>query len=142
MSKYKEYDPWYAFDLDGTLAFTDGSHDDFTKIGEPIPRMLTIIKEYIASGKTVKIFTARYSRKDEDPGIIPAIEEWCEKHIGQKLEITNIKTPGCKLIFDDRSVAVCRNVGFNARYVDEHMEGYFTEVGWLRIISKGTKDVI
>lgn len=136
------YPDWYGFDLDGTLAYTDGLHGDFTAIGEPIPRMITIIKEYIASGKTVRIFTARYSRKDEHSDIIPAIEKWCETHIGRKLEITNVKTPGCKEIFDDRAVAVCRNEGFNVRYIDNRMEGYFTEVGWIRLISKGTKDAI
>jgi hypothetical protein len=136
------YEEAYLFDLDGTLAYTDGKHDDFTKIGEPIPRMISIIKEYIAAGKLVKIFTARYSRRNEHPGIIPAIEEWCEKHIGKKLEITNVKDPGVKELWDDRSVAVCRNVGFNVKYVDDHMEGYFRDAGWLRLISKGTKDAI
>lgn len=137
------YPEWYGFDLDGTLAYTDGKHDDFTKIGEPIPAMIIIIKEYIASGKMVKIFTARYSRRDECPGIIPAIEEWCEKYIGKKLEITNVKTPGCKQIFDDRAVTVCRNNGvLNARYIDDHLESYFSGPGWVRLISKGTRDAI
>ncbi len=114
MTDYKEA---YLFDLDGTLAYTDGKHDDFTKIGEPIPVMIHIIKEYIASGKLVKIFTARYARRFDNPEIIPAIEEWCTKHIGYKLEICNEKLPGVKELWDDRAISVQRNTGANVRFL-------------------------
>lgn len=110
------YPEFYGFDLDGTIAYTDGKHDDFPAVGAPIPEMIKKIKEYLALGRNVKIFTARYARKDENPGIVPAIEKWCIENIGQVLDITNIKTPGMKELWDDRAISVKRNGGKAIRY--------------------------
>lgn len=115
-SKEVHYPEFYAFDLDGTIAYTDGIHDDFPAVGAPIPEMIKKIKEYLALGRNVKIFTARYARKDENPSIVPAIEKWCAEHIGQVLDITNIKTPGMKELWDDRAISVKRNGGIAIRY--------------------------
>jgi phosphoglycolate phosphatase-like HAD superfamily hydrolase len=109
--KKRDWPAWYGFDLDGTLAHSDGTHD-ITEIGEPIPNMIAIIKEYINAGKTVKIFTARAQHREETPEVITAVENWCEKHIGQRLEITNVKTPGLRVFYDDRSISVERNTGY------------------------------
>ncbi len=115
--KKKDWPQWYGFDLDGTLAHSDGNHD-LTEIGEPIPNMIQIIKEYINAGKTVKIFTARAEHREETPEVITVIEDWCEKHIGLKLPITNVKDPGLRELWDDRAVSVQRNTGQNIRYIE------------------------
>lgn len=120
----KKYPDYYAFDLDGTLAFSEeGHHYSHTEIGEPIPEMINIIKEYINSGKKVVIFTARYSHVPEEPEVLTAIENWCEKYIGKKLEVSNIKTPGLRELWDDRAVSVQRNKGQNVRFA---AHGYFS----------------
>ncbi len=123
MIKKKDWPQWYGFDLDGTLAHSDGNHD-ITEIGEPIPNMIQIIKEYINAGKTVKIFTARAQHREETPEVITAVENWCEKHIGLKLPITNVKDPGLKELWDDRAVAVQRNTGENIRYTRTGLSEY------------------
>lgn len=51
-------EPWYGFDLDGTLAFYDTWHG-INHIGKPIKPMVDRIKKMHAEGKRVKILTAR-----------------------------------------------------------------------------------
>ena len=119
---------WIGVDLDGTLAFYDhwrgAGH-----IGEPIPAMVQRVKQWLAEGKTVKIFTARVwaptfnpsSPDDEQAEQVrriqealtarSAIEAWCEKHIGQVLEVTNVKDYGMLTLYDDRAVQVIANTG-------------------------------
>jgi hypothetical protein len=114
---------WYAFDLDGTLAYAEeGEHYDCTVIGSPVPKMIAIVKKYLSEGKTVKIFTARYWRRHSNPEVIPAIENWCLENIGQVLEITNAKTPGMKELWDDRSITIERNTGRCARFTSKGLE--------------------
>lgn len=42
---------WYAVDLDGTLAHYDHWRGN-DHVGEPIPRMLARVKQWLAEGKT------------------------------------------------------------------------------------------
>jgi hypothetical protein len=97
---------WIGVDLDGTLAFYDrwrgAGH-----IGDPIPAMLARVKGWLAAGREVRIFTARASVPEE----MPSIEEWCRKHLGVVLQITNVKDFGCVEIWDDRAVRVLANTG-------------------------------
>lgn len=51
-------EPWYGFDLDGTLAFYD-KWRGINHIGKPIKPMVDLIKKMHAEGKRVKILTAR-----------------------------------------------------------------------------------
>ena len=71
--------------MDGTLSmwagFADGS------IGDPVPSMLNRVKNWLAVGMTVKIFTARAA----DPTLIPDIKLWLELVGLPQLEITNAK---------------------------------------------------
>ena len=108
---------WIGVDLDGTLATYTGwlgaNH-----IGEPIAPMVERVKAWIASGKTVKIFTARVHGHGapiigggvED--VITPIQDWCEKHIGKRLEVTNVKDFGMIELWDDRAIQVEVNTGF------------------------------
>lgn len=105
---------WIGVDLDGTLAEYNGWISIY-HIGDPIPVMVARIKYWIDQGCRVKIFTARVT---EYPGqeqrlasVRKTIEEWCEKHIGHRLEITNVKDFGMIELWDDRAVRVTKNTG-------------------------------
>lgn len=97
-----------AVDLDGTLAKYSGYKGDDI-IGEPISPMIDKVKELLDNGTKVKIFTAR-TNSDK------FIKDWCRNNLGQELEITNIKEPTFKEIWDDRARQVIPNTG---RFIDE-----------------------
>jgi hypothetical protein len=107
---------WIGVDLDGTLAHYTG-WKGATHIGAPGPAMVERVKGWLAAGKTVKIFTARIHGQGmpiigggtED--VRSPIEEWCVKHIGQKLEVTNVKDFGMVELWDDRAIQVELNTG-------------------------------
>lgn len=99
---------WIGVDLDGTLAKMEGWNGPY-EIGEPIPVMVDKVKKWIASGKTVKIFTARAA--DGDPKTISAIKDWCQQHIGTALEVTNKKDMNMIALFDDKAIRVEKNTG-------------------------------
>lgn len=107
----KRKNGWYGVDLDATLANYVGYKKE---IGEPIPIMVRRVKLWLAIGRTVKVFTARVSKPTEDETIAEIrkrIEDWCEKHIGQKLEVTNIKDHDLIEFWDDKAVRVEKNTG-------------------------------
>ena len=100
---------WIGVDLDATLAHYDGWKGKNSPIGEPIPKMLARVKRWLRKGRTVKIFTAR---ADGDDGTQEKlIKEWCKEHVGQELEVTNVKTRSMYELWDDRAVSVQKNTG-------------------------------
>jgi hypothetical protein len=99
---------WIGVDLDGTLAYYDGYKGG---IGAPIAPMVERVKAWLAKGKTVKIFTARMVLHDEHHDIAGPIQDWCEKHIGERLEVTNVKDFSMIELWDDRAVQVKINTG-------------------------------
>lgn len=103
---------WIGFDLDGTLAHYEG-WTDILHIGDPIEKMVNEVKGFLMSGHRVKIFTARVSVENEDEikHITEIIQDWCEKHIGERLEVTNKKDFGMLKLYDDRCVQVETNTG-------------------------------
>lgn len=105
MSELNE-NSWIGVDLDGTLAFYDIWRGP-EHIGEPVPKMLSRVLEWLSDGKTVKIFTARAADSDN----IPFIEEWCQNYIGRVLPITNVKDPDMIELWDDRAKQVTPNTG-------------------------------
>ena len=102
---------WIGVDLDGTIATYDGwkSHD---VIGEPIPEMVARVKQWLAQGREVRIFTARVSQCE--PGVVRRIEDWCLQHIGEVLSITCQKDYMMIELWDDRAVQVISNTGRRA----------------------------
>lgn len=106
---------WYGVDLDGTLAYYDYWHGEH-HIGTPIPAMIERVKRHLAHGDRVKIFTARAS--EPDPGrradVIVAIQDWCEKHVGARLEVTCTKDYGMVGLYDDRAIQIVPNEGRRA----------------------------
>lgn len=107
---------WIGVDLDGTLAHYEGWVSP-THIGPPIAPMVERVKNWLAAGRTVKIFTARmhgHGMKLLDGTIEDVktpIENWCREHIGQVLEVTNCKDFGMIELWDDRCVQVIANTG-------------------------------
>ena len=107
---------WIGVDLDGTLAYYEGWKSP-DHIGEPIMPMVERVKKWLAAGKEVRIFTARMRGHGmpligggtED--VKTPIEQWCLKHLGQVLPITNIKDFGMIELWDDRCVQVEANTG-------------------------------
>jgi hypothetical protein len=113
---------WIAVDFDGTLAHYDGwvSEDH---LGDPIPVMVERVKRWLASGHTVKVFTARVGctglvtdKGNHDSENFASqqrrlIQEWCVRHIGIPLEVTATKDFGMIELWDDRAVQVKPNSG-------------------------------
>lgn len=108
---------WIGVDLDGTLAKYQG-WQGITAIGEPIPKMVNRVKEWLKEGKEVRIMTARVGPQsrslDELPATIKAIEDWCLEYIGQTLLVTNQKDFGMVELWDDRCIQVIPNTGERA----------------------------
>lgn len=111
---------WIGVDLDGTLARYDGWKGP-EHIGEPIPVMLDRVKQWLAGGRDVRIFTARVSHDNELPHRMmeaaqarAAIIAWCIKHFGHPLPITNVKDYAMVELWDDRAVQVIPNTGQRA----------------------------
>lgn len=113
---------WIGVDLDGTLAQYSGWVNE-TTIGEPVPLMLDRVKAWLAQGKDVRIFTARVTNAlPSGLDIVSlAISDWCLKHIGQRLPITNVKDYGLYELWDDRAVQVIPNTGLRADGVDNEI---------------------
>ena len=97
---------WIAVDLDGTLAYDD-EWQGIEHIGEPIPEMMKRVHEWLDSGITVKIFTARAAQSES----IPHIKEWLRKHGLPDLEVTNCKDMNMIELWDDRAIQVEPNTG-------------------------------
>ena len=95
---------WIGFDFDGTLATHASGQQE---LGEPIEPIVALAKQYLAAGYEVRIVTARA------PEIVwrMAIRDWCLKHIGQMLVVTDKKDFDMLLLYDDRAVSVEPNTG-------------------------------
>ena len=100
---------WIGVDLDGTLAHYD-EWVGIEHIGKPIKPMLARVKKWLSEGKDVRIFTARVAGPTGEQAR-RYIEDWCQKYIGQVLEVTNVKDQQMVKIWDDRAVQVVKNTG-------------------------------
>lgn len=103
---------WVGFDLDGTLAYYD-EWKGIEHIGAPIEAMILRVKQYLEEGVEVRIFTARVAQPtaQESLDAIRYIKEWCLKHIGVELAVTNVKDSKMLRVYDDRAVGVIENEG-------------------------------
>jgi hypothetical protein len=98
---------WYGFDLDNTTAYYDG-WKGAAHIGEPVPKIVAMIKQFLSQGIKCKIFTARVAEDDELTVAqkVKIIQDWTEKHIGQRLEVTCVKDPRMERLYDDKAIRV------------------------------------
>ncbi len=109
---------WIGVDFDGTLAtFGCNWSEDYRATGQPIPAMVERVKQWIADGEDVRIFTARMDCyhplfKDLTVECVKRpIIAWCLAHIGCELPVTNVKDYFCKAIYDDRAIGVEKDTG-------------------------------
>jgi hypothetical protein len=103
---------WIGVDLDGTLAYYDRWRG-ITHIGEPIEPMVIRVQQWLAEGRSVRIFTARMAEPDPDvrAKVRSVIEDWCLKYFGRHLLVTNVKDFNMLELWDDRAVHVVPNTG-------------------------------
>lgn len=103
---------WIGIDLDGTLAEYHGwvSADH---IGTPIAPMVNLVKDLLKDGRTVKIFTARVSMKNQEEvsKARTAINKFCRENFGRELEIVYQKDMHMEVLYDDRCIQVEKNTG-------------------------------
>lgn len=103
-----EFSSWVGFDLDGTLAKSEGEFDPDI-VGEPIPKMIAKLREHLDAGDTCKILTARAS--GDKARATKVIQAWLKENDLPELEVTCEKDPGMRLLYDDRAVSVKKNEG-------------------------------
>lgn len=96
---------WIGVDLDGTLAYYDGAMGH--NIGHPLKPMLARVKDWLASGVEVRIFTARAG----DPSQLPHIRAWLQQQGLPELAITDRKDFGMVALYDDKAIRIQRNTG-------------------------------
>lgn len=113
-----EENGWYGFDLDGTAAEWHGWSPT---IGPPVPRIIAIMKELLAQGKQVKIFTARVAPRVQSEEMrlhqVKLVQDWCLEHVGVVLPVTNEKDFYMVRFYDDRATEVLENVGIPLREI-------------------------
>ena len=108
----KRNDSWIGVDLDGTLAKDGNGPFTPTTIGAPIPAMLKRVRQWLEDGMEVRIVTARVNPIYPDSHLERiAIEQWCQHHLGQVLDVTCQKDGKMWELWDDRAVQVVRNTG-------------------------------
>jgi len=111
---------WIGVDLDGTIAKYDTWQGN-EHVGEPIKPMIYRVKRWLVAGQHVKIFTARchgIGQLDIETGkplteeqVKGPIRKWLLEHLGEELEITNVKDFQMIELWDDRAVSVSPNNG-------------------------------
>ena len=120
-------DGWIGVDLDGTLAHYD-QWRGIEHIGDPIEPMVDRVTQWLSNGRNVKIFTARLAVDDHLLGdVVQHIQEWCKKHIGRVLEVTNQKDSAMIELWDDRCIQVQTNTGglmTDIQYDEGYEDGY------------------
>lgn len=110
---------WIGVDLDRTLAYYDYWRGP-EHVGAPIPAMVERVKQWLAEGQEVRIFTARVSHDNTALRMVQAqiaaasIRDWCVKHLGIELPITCVKDFRMYQLWDDRCVSVVPNTGESA----------------------------
>lgn len=104
--KEDPWEPWVAFDLDGTLAMTMDPFDP-GKVGKPIPKMMKVLRRHLDAGDKVKILTARAAGGSD----VSAVKSWLKENDLPDLDVTCEKDPGCTKIYDDLAVSVKTDEG-------------------------------
>ena len=114
---------WIAVDLDGTLAEYGGWKGP-DHIGEPVPAMAFRVRQWLADGRDVRIFTARAGVPEQ----VPPIQAWCERHFGRALPVT----AGPSEAFSPEQVqcAIRQWLDYGEQEFQKSQHGYFSGGGW------------
>jgi len=116
-------DGWIGVDLDGTLAKYEKWTGDPFSIGDPVPKMVERVKQWLREGQQVWIVTARVNFEDRygsdaspamQSQVRESIDKWCLLHIGVALPVTYKKNYSMIELWDDRCVQVIPNTGERA----------------------------
>ena len=103
---------WYGVDFDKTLADEDG---------QPIQAMVDKVNEALEKGLDVRIFTARDPKDDAE------IKNFCRKHFGRELPITDTKDYEMEEMWDDKAVnpeeTMLQGIGHLAGIMKERVMG-------------------
>lgn len=100
---------WIGVDFDGTLSIDMGRDKP---PGPPVRPVLDLVKELLAHGHDVRIFTARcFDGTTPIHQELAKVREWCLVWIGQQLPITNVKDHHMNILLDDRAISVNKNAG-------------------------------
>lgn len=101
-----------AVDLDGTLCVRDRStrFDPYTILA-PVQPMVERVKQWIAEGHTVIVFTARMARESDRFRVSKLIGDWTEEVVGTRLEATALKLVSFSEFYDDKAYHVEENTG-------------------------------
>lgn len=103
-------------DIDCTLAHYNGFKGPDV-IGEPVEEMVEKVKERMATGDQVVIFSARVAPGGDYQGMLDAtlavvaLDAWCKKVFGKSMPITATKQHYADEIWDDRARQVVPNTG-------------------------------
>lgn len=116
---------WIGVDLDGTLAEYD-ERRGLEHIGRPVPAMLARVREWLAQGFDVRIFTARAS----DPALTMTVKPWLREHNLPDLPVVNTKDLQLVQVWDDRAVQVERNTG---RVITPRQYIQLVPQGWIGV---------
>lgn len=125
---------WIGVDLDGTLVEYHGWQGK-DHLGAPLPVMVARVKQWIAEGRDVRIFTARVApaslavNQDSLDSVLIPIERWCQRHLGQVLQVTHEKDLGMAELWDDRCKQVVTNTGYTLEEIlDQQLRDMKTRV--------------
>ena len=100
-----EEDGWVGVDFDGTLSKYD-EWEGPGVVGDKVAKIVDMVKELLKSGVTVKVFTARVADHSQEEEATEAIQDFCEKHIGRALDVTNEKDPSMIGLIDDKLITI------------------------------------
>ena len=109
---------WIGVDFDGTLAHQQAGMS-FDRCGSPVPKMVARVKQWLAVGYDVRVFTARVGFRGEEDQQRKIIGDWCDKHVGKRLPVTNVKDGQMIQLWDDRAVQIIHNTGERADGQDD-----------------------
>jgi hypothetical protein len=117
-------DQWVGFDFDGVLSMErPNAEPDLQDLGVPVYPMVDWARRLVASGITVKIFTARAC----EPRNESKIQDWTEQHGLGRLDVTNAKDYGLIRYYDDRAIQVVPTVGESVKArMKEHETKQYT----------------
>ena len=111
-----EGQPWFGFDLDGTITMHPSPSTTGAGVGLPIKgEVYDLFIRHCMKSDRVKIMTARaYSGNPDRAKEIAAIHEWLEEYFPKpchNLEVTSEKDYLLIRLYDDRAVQVIRDTG-------------------------------
>lgn len=137
---------WIGVDFDGTLATWLKKWGGWQDLGKPVPKMIERVKKWIKMGLTVKVFTARVGKASLEHNHVSysqqakVIQDWCEKYIGHRLEVTAEKDMFMIGFLDDACVQVKQSTGEASDEGYSMLDGRIA--GYLKLVKQHKYDYL